>query len=162
MSEGICLVTGATSGIGFATAREIALRGFTVIIVGRSLERSEAAVNQIKEATLDARVDFLLADLSVQSEVRRLEGIPARGHPGLDDHRHAAPRRAVRRAPRRLRRKLGPFIRPMNEAAARQAISLGLLKAQSFHDRMDGAMVARHAPVRQAPMDGAEIGFARR
>jgi short-subunit dehydrogenase len=83
MSEGICLVTGATSGIGFVTAREIARQRFTVIIVGRSLERSEAAVNQIKEATGNARVDFLLADLSVQSEVRRLarkvlERVPVR------------------------------------------------------------------------------------
>ena len=45
-------------------------------------------------------------------------------------------------------------------AAALQAISLGLFDAQRFHDRMDGAMVAQHARVHQALMEGAAKVFA--
>lgn len=45
-------------------------------------------------------------------------------------------------------------------AGALQAISLGLFNAQRFHDRMDGAMVAQHARVHQALMEGAAKVFA--
>ena len=72
IGERIIMVTGATAGIGLATARGIAQHGATVIIVGRSLERSRAAVEQIKEQTGNPHVDFLLADLSLQSDIRRL------------------------------------------------------------------------------------------
>jgi hypothetical protein len=45
-------------------------------------------------------------------------------------------------------------------AAACQAISLGLYDARRFHDWMDGAMVAQHARVHQALMEGAAKVFA--
>ena len=66
------LVTGATGGIGLATAIGIARQGATVVIVGRSEERTRAAVEQIKKESGNSRVDYLLADLSVMSEIRRL------------------------------------------------------------------------------------------
>ena len=72
IGERIIMVTGATAGIGLATASGIAQHGATVVIVGRSLEKSRAAVEQIKEQTGNPRVDFLLADLSLQSDIRRL------------------------------------------------------------------------------------------
>lgn len=72
IGERIIMVTGATAGIGLATARGIAQRGATVIIVGRRLEKSRAAVQQIQEQTGNPRVDFLLADLSLQGDIRRL------------------------------------------------------------------------------------------
>jgi NAD(P)-dependent dehydrogenase (short-subunit alcohol dehydrogenase family) len=72
MDQRICLVTGATAGIGLATARGIAQQGATVVIVGRSPERSRAAVDQIREQTGNPRVDFLLADLSLQRDIRQL------------------------------------------------------------------------------------------
>ena len=72
IDERIIMVTGATAGIGLATARGIAQQGATVILVGRSLERSRAAAEGIKEQTGNPRIDFLVADLSLQSDVRRL------------------------------------------------------------------------------------------
>jgi NAD(P)-dependent dehydrogenase (short-subunit alcohol dehydrogenase family) len=72
IGERIIMVTGATAGIGLATARGIAQQGATVILVGRSLERSRAAAEGIKEQTGNSRIDFLAADLSLQSDVRRL------------------------------------------------------------------------------------------
>ena len=68
----VCLVTGATSGIGAETAKQLAQRGATVIVVGRSPKKSAATVAQIKRQTGNASVEYLLADLSSQKEIRVL------------------------------------------------------------------------------------------
>lgn len=72
MEGKICMVTGATSGIGQVTARELARQGATVIVVGRSRERSEATVNRIKQQTDNPNVAYRLADLSVQKDIHQL------------------------------------------------------------------------------------------
>ncbi len=72
MNGKICMVTGATSGIGEVTAQVLAQQGATIVIVGRSKEKSIATVDRIKEQTGNSSVEFLLADLSVQKEVRQL------------------------------------------------------------------------------------------
>lgn len=72
MQGKICLVTGATSGIGKATALGLAQQGATVVIVGRSQEKGEAARKEIQEASGNTNVDLLLADLSSQASVRQL------------------------------------------------------------------------------------------
>ena len=48
MSGKVCLVTGATAGIGLVTARELARRGARVIGVGRSQERCQQAMRLIR------------------------------------------------------------------------------------------------------------------
>lgn len=68
----VCLVTGATAGIGLVTARELARLGAKVIGVGRSPGRCEQACRAIREATGSPSVEYLTADLSSQAEVRRL------------------------------------------------------------------------------------------
>ena len=68
----VCLVTGATAGIGLVTARELARDGATVVLVGRSRDRCEAAVDAIRRETGNNSVEFLRADLSSQAEIRRL------------------------------------------------------------------------------------------
>jgi NAD(P)-dependent dehydrogenase (short-subunit alcohol dehydrogenase family) len=65
-----CLVTGATAGLGAATAEGLARLGASVVIVSRSRERCEAAVDGIRRATGNSSVDFLTADLSSQADVR--------------------------------------------------------------------------------------------
>ncbi len=72
MEDEICMVTGATSGIGAVTARALAEKGATVVIVGRNAEKSEATANLIQQQTGNPKVEYLLADLSVQEEIRRL------------------------------------------------------------------------------------------
>jgi NAD(P)-dependent dehydrogenase (short-subunit alcohol dehydrogenase family) len=72
MTGQVCLVTGATSGIGRATARALARLGATVVNVGRDPEKSAATAAQLKEQSGNPDVDFLLADLSSQAEIRRL------------------------------------------------------------------------------------------
>src|SRR5215471_12630380 len=72
MSEKICLVTGASSGIGKVTAKALAGSGATLIIVCRSLSKGEAARNEIVKETGAENVDLMIAEFSDLSEVRRL------------------------------------------------------------------------------------------
>ena len=72
MAGKICLVTGATAGIGEATASGLASLGATVILAGRNIERCSASVERIKQWTRNPEIAYLVADLSSQREVRRL------------------------------------------------------------------------------------------
>src|SRR5499433_3815231 len=83
LSGKICLVTGATAGIGEVTARRLAGMGAAVTIVGRNVERAAASAARIKAAT-GATVEFLLADLSSQADIRRLANEFLARHSRLD------------------------------------------------------------------------------
>jgi len=72
MKEKTCMVTGATSGIGLATAQALAQQGATVIVVGRNPEKGATTVARIRQETGNPSVEFMLADLSVQAEIRHL------------------------------------------------------------------------------------------
>jgi NAD(P)-dependent dehydrogenase (short-subunit alcohol dehydrogenase family) len=83
MAGKTCLVTGATGGIGLVTARELARRGATVVLVGRSPERCEVSAAAIRQETGNPTVEFVAADLSSQAEVRRLARAFRERHPRL-------------------------------------------------------------------------------
>jgi NAD(P)-dependent dehydrogenase (short-subunit alcohol dehydrogenase family) len=70
LSGRIALVTGATSGIGRATAIQLAREGAEVVVHGRDPERGEQVVAEIAGALGKAR--FVAADLSDPTEIRRL------------------------------------------------------------------------------------------
>jgi NAD(P)-dependent dehydrogenase (short-subunit alcohol dehydrogenase family) len=71
------LVTGSTAGIGFATAMGLAREGATVVVNGRTWERTDAAAAQIRKAVPAAEVQGVAADLSTASECRELiEAVP--------------------------------------------------------------------------------------
>ena len=72
MEDKVCLITGATNGIGKSTAHELARMGATVVIVGRNARKTSQVVEEIRAASGNDSVDSLLADLSSQQEVRRL------------------------------------------------------------------------------------------
>ncbi len=74
MQGKICMVTGATSGIGLVTAQALAQQGARVIVVGRDPERGAATVRRIVQGTGNPQVELLLADLSAQAQVRQLAG----------------------------------------------------------------------------------------
>ncbi len=66
------LVTGSTSGIGWATARELAAEGAHVILNGRDPARLTSAVARIQAERPAARVDGVAADLSTAAGCQRL------------------------------------------------------------------------------------------
>ncbi len=72
MQGKVCLVTGATSGIGQETARALADRGATVVIVGRNSAKVTQTVTAIQAATGNQDVTGLVGDLSVQADVRQV------------------------------------------------------------------------------------------
>ena len=76
------LVTGATGGIGLATAAGLAGLGARVGIVGRDAARSEAAAKQLR--AVGGQVDVFIADVSSQDEVRRLADEALATYPRLD------------------------------------------------------------------------------
>ncbi len=71
MEGRVCVVTGASGGIGKAAAAGLAKRGATVVLVVRSRERGEAARDEIARATGSRGLHLVLADLSRQADVRR-------------------------------------------------------------------------------------------
>lgn len=84
MRDKVCLITGATSGIGLATALGLAQQGATVILVGRNQDRGTAALARIRDETGSISACFLAADLSVLSEVRQLAQEVQARYPRLD------------------------------------------------------------------------------
>ncbi len=84
MSGKTCLITGATAGIGFVTAKELARMGCAVTIIGRNQAKCASTAAAIKEETQNQSVDYLLADLSSQNEVRLLADKVKKRHSKLD------------------------------------------------------------------------------
>src|SRR5215208_4410843 len=72
MEGKVTLITGGTSGIGRAAATALAAMGAEVVVTGRSKQRGEAAVGEIRETSGSEQVSLMLADLAVQAEVRGL------------------------------------------------------------------------------------------
>jgi NAD(P)-dependent dehydrogenase (short-subunit alcohol dehydrogenase family) len=72
MQGKICMVTGANSGIGKATALALAQMGATVVMVCRDRARGEEARSEITTQSRNTAVDLLQADLSSQQSIRQL------------------------------------------------------------------------------------------
>ena len=68
----MCVITGATSGIGRATATALARKGATLGLVARDAARAEATVRAIADATGNRDVTVFRADLASQADVRRV------------------------------------------------------------------------------------------
>lgn len=71
MSGKVVVVTGASGGIGFETALELARRGAKVIIACRNAQKGEKAVSKIVSQTKNKRVRFAHLDLTSLASVRR-------------------------------------------------------------------------------------------
>jgi len=84
LQDKIILVTGATSGIGEVTARELARQGAHVVMLARSREKAERTQQAIIATTGNQQVDIVLADLSVMQQVRDVAAELHAKYPRLD------------------------------------------------------------------------------
>lgn len=84
MSGKTVLITGGTGGIGRATAIRLASMGAKVGITGRDIGRAQRAAAEIASESGHGAVDIFAADMSSQSEVRRLAGQILAAYPRLD------------------------------------------------------------------------------
>src|SRR5438309_11655885 len=84
MEDKVCLVTGASSGIGKATAAAIAEAGANVIMVCRDETRGRAARTQVVSESGNQSVDLMIADLSSLASVRGLATAFSAKYPKLD------------------------------------------------------------------------------
>jgi len=84
MKKPVCLITGATDGVGKATAIELAKAGFAVVVAARSANKAEALRREIEAATGNTSTDYIIADLASLRHVRQLAETFHRRYATLD------------------------------------------------------------------------------
>ena len=84
LAEATILVTGATDGLGKRVALELAGQGATVLLHGRSRERLEAALEEVRRKTGGKELRSYPADLSSLGAVRGLAEQVLSGEERLD------------------------------------------------------------------------------
>jgi retinol dehydrogenase-12 len=81
-SQRVAMITGGNSGIGFATVRKLADKGFVVILASRNQQASAQAIGQIKAVNPDAVVESIPLDLASFESVHKCVSIfLAKGYP---------------------------------------------------------------------------------
>ncbi len=78
------IVTGANSGLGLVTARELARAGASVVMACRNLDKGHAAIEQVRAAVPDAQVQLEELDLASLESVRGFAERYKPTHDGLD------------------------------------------------------------------------------
>jgi len=80
----ICLITGATAGVGRATALELIRRGFHVVAAVRNEDKAQALKTEAAALGMPGDIDYIIADLSSLAQVRRLAQIFRARYPRLE------------------------------------------------------------------------------
>lgn len=84
MQKHICLITGATDGVGRAAATALAQKGFVVVLAARNAAKAEAVASEIAKSTGATDVDYVVGDLKSLKQVRELAKTFKRRYPRLD------------------------------------------------------------------------------
>src|SRR5690349_23203133 len=84
MKGRICVITGATSGIGLVAAERLAGMGARLVLVGRDKARGEAALARLGERAPGAAHSIHYADLSRLAEMKRVAAEIAAAEPRID------------------------------------------------------------------------------
>ncbi len=84
ISEQVILVTGATDGLGRGVAADLASRGATVLLHGRSQERLDRTLRELRESTGSERLRTYRADFASLAEVRAMAAEITAAEPRLD------------------------------------------------------------------------------
>jgi retinol dehydrogenase 12 len=84
MDKPICLITGATDGVGKVTATQLARNGYAVVLAARNEAKAATVTREIVTSTGNRDVDYLIADLSSLAQIRRLAETFIVRYPRLD------------------------------------------------------------------------------
>lgn len=84
MKDMICLVTGASSGLGFAMAQGLAKTGATVVMLCRDRKRGQRARVELIAGSGNPNIDLMPCDLSSQDDVHRFAAEFQGFYPHLD------------------------------------------------------------------------------
>jgi NAD(P)-dependent dehydrogenase (short-subunit alcohol dehydrogenase family) len=72
IKDKICLITGASSGIGKAAAIEFAKAGTELVLIVRNRHRGERAIQEIIKNSGNVNINLFIADLSSAAEIKVL------------------------------------------------------------------------------------------
>jgi NAD(P)-dependent dehydrogenase (short-subunit alcohol dehydrogenase family) len=84
MNQSVCLITGATSGIGKAAALALAKKNYRLLLAGRNEEKAARVCEEIKRKSRNGDVGYYVCDLSVLRDVRALAARIKKSHPRID------------------------------------------------------------------------------
>jgi NAD(P)-dependent dehydrogenase (short-subunit alcohol dehydrogenase family) len=84
MNQRVCLITGATSGIGRAAALALAKKNYGLILVGRNEKKAARVCEEIKRKSRNGNIGYDMCDLSVLRDVRGLAARIRKGYPRID------------------------------------------------------------------------------
>jgi retinol dehydrogenase-12 len=84
VSAPICLITGATEGVGRATAIELGRVGFEVVLLARNREKAEETRRAVLAVSRGPRCDYLVGDLASLTQVRKVGETFRTRYPRLD------------------------------------------------------------------------------
>jgi NAD(P)-dependent dehydrogenase (short-subunit alcohol dehydrogenase family) len=84
MNKPICLITGATDGIGKVTATALARKGYAVVLAARNEAKAATVAREIVASTGNRDVDYLTADLRSLAQLHRLTETFTLRYPRLD------------------------------------------------------------------------------
>ncbi len=84
MDKKIIAITGATDGIGLATAKQLALKGHHLLLHGRNAAKLEQVKKQLEMLGSQSQIDTYIADFSVMSDVVSFAQVIAEQHDTLD------------------------------------------------------------------------------
>ena len=68
----ICVITGATSGIGWEVAHQMAKKGYVLKVVGRSEKKGEALKQSLKRMDVEVDFEYFVADLSSIKDIKEI------------------------------------------------------------------------------------------
>jgi NAD(P)-dependent dehydrogenase (short-subunit alcohol dehydrogenase family) len=84
VKDKVCVITGATDGIGKEAAFTLALQGAKLLIHGRDPDKGARAVAELKARSRNPAIEFLQADFGSLAEVRRLAAAVLERTPHID------------------------------------------------------------------------------
>lgn len=84
MNPKTCVITGATSGIGYGIAKGLASKNFALILIGRDPKKGELVVENLKNHANHPNITYYNIDLCSQKQIRHTGEQIKNHHPKID------------------------------------------------------------------------------